>query len=1714
MNNSPPNSAGSLARPPISNLSDDDASNKTAVKVAVRVRPPVAANDPGFDLIPHRFRGSTCQVNNPTTLTIQSAQGKKLFVFDRVFADSENQEGVWDYVSDSVSSFVQGYNVSLLAYGQSGAGKSYTMGTSSPGEEIETTSMGIVPRAAASLFDKLNGPGTKATSSQLRQPKRYSALGQPAALSDSTERSWQMKATYVEIYNEQLRDLLVPETIPPHERGAVAIREDTKGRILLTGMTQVDINSIEDLLNALNFGSSIRQTDSTAINSKSSRSHAVLSINLIQKKNRGASPSDRPFSPTADHMNGTEHWVTTDSKLHFVDLAGSERLKNTGLTGERVKEGISINAGLASLGKVISQLSSRSAGSHVSYRDSRLTRLLQDSLGGNAITYMIACINPVEFHLSETLNTVQYAQRARAIQSKPQIQQRAEDGDKQLVIDRLRSEVAFLREQIRLSERTERRNTPPTDRNGRKNDRANELQNQLLDVQENYSALSQRHTKLISEIAKSRGEDPDSAPVLKGAANNAALERLNRSNNFAEAVEQVVLEYEKTIQSLETSLSNSRSSLSTSESSLLEREAKIVYMEAVTQQLQARVTKYMDREANSENYLRELESKLDGISSGEERHMIIIQDLRKELTRIRESESSAEEYISTLEERLAEAEQDTDIMQREIRRLEHVVERQRTVGKMDNLLNELDNIRHDEVTSNNSTTDSRREHTPSDMFHDRLVATTTNASHPNGDVSAHTAEEEWKSFGPMEGEEETTSQTSANGPPVPPKEGNKDQSSAQSRAIADKFETVTMELFDLRVDHESTVNELDDVSRKYQIALNTLADLQDAVDEAKIRPASSFLGGLEGTHEPREDGLRSSSRMRSSELSSHGESPTLAEASENGTAPSERGVASKPKDESLADHVRRLKRTNAEKDIDMAELTENYSQLQDQHKTTLDYIEELKDEVAKLQQQQKEEELRQKRPSMSLTNAQVLRRSTSSNGIGRDRESRAFNNLRSIAVDNLQGKPEAATTFESNISAAATEMNLRSERILALEAENTSIRKEMEVKNTMLSGLSRERSMRPSPTMDITLVTSMKEQLAESQKQIQALHESSRAREEERLVEMSQLKRSLANGPLSSDHVPGEFPDETSADNDVADSAEQASAGQSEAHQQQIANLQKEVGGWEAKHRSHMESTKEAEQQLMQKIEGLESSLSNAETLHAERFMGPTARKEAPNEPAVDYEVEKTKHLSQISTLQKEIDGYKSTADAHTQRLSHLEKSYHQILAEVDKEAQEKELTQSELQTHRNLVQNLEGQIEQQKNLAASHQQGLTSLQESHAKELDELKMTLAAQQEQADQRLTEQLSKHQESTSGLQGELTRAHMELAELMSSIATAMDAEPDSGELDKRVRSLADERKSLAEKHAAASSALESAQQEMQDAKQITIDLEQKIQELTKLNEETLSQLERSDVKEKKYSRLVQELEDQLNTSFDQHKVTNNRLSSAQKQREDVEKELDDYRSKANQLEAQLKEMKRNTAASSVNGADVNRNPSTASTLRKSPSHTQLPSPPPAVPLPPLPGNMNDVSNTPRSPGPGSTFFPQPPTSPTATSFSNTAAAAKDAQSQAQIEEQDARIRMIDKQLYAEKQLTLTLEEALVDLETQANKTKAEVEAWKKKCRELEDEAGGLRAQRGSMRNSLQAVEEERDKRIRAEAARRQLEERMESLTVQKKKGRKGGGLNCF
>ncbi|KAI9862152.1 MAG: hypothetical protein M1813_004927 [Trichoglossum hirsutum] len=1741
-----------------SRASDEDG--KTSVKVAVRLRPPLKSTDPGFDLIPQRFQRSMAQVTSPTSLAVDSPQGRKLFVFDRVFGEEIDQEGVWSYLSESVNAFTQGYNVSLLAYGQSGAGKSYTMGTSGPAEQNDPQVMGVIPRAAAVLFEKL-GASHRHAGSGLRSPVRYSTSS-AQSLSKATEKNWVMKATYVEIYNEHLRDLLLPESVPQAERASVTIREDAKGRILLTGLHQVAINSIDDLLGALNFGSSIRQTDATAINAKSSRSHAVFSLNLIQRKhktNSGTSAQEKRFSVPTELLTGADSFITVDSKYHFVDLAGSERLKNTGAQGERVKEGISINAGLASLGKVISQLSSRQAGSHVSYRDSKLTRLLQDSLGGNAITYMIACVTPAEFHLSETLNTVQYAQRARAIQSKPRIQQVSDDSDKQALIDRLRAEVAFLREQIRNSDRGDRRSAAPQERAERANDRENELQNQLLDIQENYTALSQRHAKLISEITRAGRDDPPSGPDHEGALGDTAVERLKRSNSFAEAVEQVVLEYEKTIQSLESSLSSTRSSLSTSESILLEKETKLAYVETVNQQLQTRLQKMMDRESSTENYLHDLEAKLDGHTSGEEKNSAIVMELRKEIARVRENEASCEDYISTLEERLAEADQDVELMQREIDRLEHVVERQRSLGKLDNLLYELDHIQQDGRKTNGgeealvngesdddrdrrvTVDDSAAEVRPSSAQDGGVLAMSEQDEHPRSvhadqDTTERASEPEivvvqQESLGSMNNHSDLD---------YPP------QSPAQSKFVADKLESVTQELFDLRMEHESTLNEFDLLSTRYEDALRTLAELQDAVEESRhsstirdsISPPPSarpshFLGdGRISEIKGGETG--SSSRSLLSELSLAGESPITTEASEVQT-PAEiaEPTAEAPKslhEETLSIlELETVRKSNVEKEENIKELTQQYAQLHDEHQETLDVVEELKAEIQKA-----------KMNGQTAPAQPVIRRKSSQNVMIIDRAHRSFASLRNIAAENLEDKPDVIQNFELNLNTAMHELHTRSERIQELEADIASVRKEMESKMTIISGLTRERSsIKNSSPMDISVVSSIRDQLLQAENQSRTLQGTHAKREQELLSEIQALNAALEAQIEKSQLSVEEMIEQHRVDDEL--------------RQKTISELQAELDQLHEEHRSTVDSMKASERELVDHVDELRVTLGQLEVLSAERnveaddtqevqpeadFEGERLKhqevveglqKEIEEHKATieshmaDLEGERQRHKGMVDGLQKEIDEHKAAVESHVSRVTELEESRASALEQLAESSSSRTTTESDLLANRELVSFLEEQILDHQKTIEDHEESVQAIQDMHAYQLEEAKESARnSSRAETESRLA---AKYEATINTLQAEIQENKDSMEVLLQRFEKL---EVSFHEQSTVVEILQGQVKAKSEEVGSSESIAAALQTEVNLVRAEAERHLETINELKRLHEESLGEIEKLDKKNQKNSRLVEELEQELSSTFDRHQATTNRLSSLQTERNAV---IEDAKETARQAQAEAEALREQVSTLEVRlsptlfdpSDDVmlnweqarlgefqpgtptqdraQRSNSTSSNLRKSASTASLPSPPPAIPLPPLPSSIPhlpvvNVATTNVSPAPPTPTMSRRPS--------------KDLANSQLAEDQEARIRTIEKHLFAEKQLTATLEEALTDLEKQGKKTEEDLKEWKKKCWALEDEMERVKTQSSASRYSMQAVEEERSARREAEAARAHLEERMNAIN-KKKKGR---SLACF
>lgn len=285
-----------------------------------------------------------------------------------------------------LKSFMEGYNCTIMAYGQTGSGKTFSMGTSDIANQ-DTENQGLISRFVTDLFGNLN-----------------------AAKAEGELISYQVKASYLEIYGEDVFDLLPSDNLNRSggNRVALQVREDEAGKIFVQGQNEFNVGTVEATLDLLSSGARHRITASTAMNAESSRSHSVFTLQLEQSVRSGGSGQE----PEAGAEEGEVQVLC--AKLTFVDLAGSERIKRTGAEGQRLKEGIQINSGLFNLGQVINSLadeqklkSGQAKTNHVPYRNSKLTHLLKDALGGNSQTLFLACVSPAESNESETQSTLQ-----------------------------------------------------------------------------------------------------------------------------------------------------------------------------------------------------------------------------------------------------------------------------------------------------------------------------------------------------------------------------------------------------------------------------------------------------------------------------------------------------------------------------------------------------------------------------------------------------------------------------------------------------------------------------------------------------------------------------------------------------------------------------------------------------------------------------------------------------------------------------------------------------------------------------------------------------------------------------------------------------------------------------------------------------------------------------------------------------------------------------------------------------------------------------------------------------------------------------------------------------------------------------------------------------------------------------------------------------------
>ncbi|KAG7394300.1 hypothetical protein PHYBOEH_005389 [Phytophthora boehmeriae] len=343
--------------------------DKETVKVVVRCRPLF-----GKELVEGRKAIITLDAAAALiSLKCPDNSQIKSFTFDSVYDENTSQRQFYDESGyPLVESIFDGYNGTIFAYGQTGCGKTHTM----QGKDSPPELRGVIPLSFDHIFDTINA---------------------------DTTREYMVRASYLEIYNEDIRDLLNDDT-----KKKLDLKESAEGTVYVKDLTEIVVRDVESMNNVMSRGFKNRTVGATLMNEGSSRSHSIFTV-VVE---------------TSETIGGQDHFKA--GKLNLVDLAGSERQSKTGATGNRLKEGCKINLSLSALGNVISALVD-GKGKHIPYRDSKLTRLLQDSLGGNTKTLMVAAVSPADYNYDETLSTLRYANRAKNIKNKPIVNEDPKD---------------------------------------------------------------------------------------------------------------------------------------------------------------------------------------------------------------------------------------------------------------------------------------------------------------------------------------------------------------------------------------------------------------------------------------------------------------------------------------------------------------------------------------------------------------------------------------------------------------------------------------------------------------------------------------------------------------------------------------------------------------------------------------------------------------------------------------------------------------------------------------------------------------------------------------------------------------------------------------------------------------------------------------------------------------------------------------------------------------------------------------------------------------------------------------------------------------------------------------------------------------------------------------------------------------------------------------
>uniref|UniRef100_A0A7M5XG63 Kinesin motor domain-containing protein n=1 Tax=Clytia hemisphaerica TaxID=252671 RepID=A0A7M5XG63_9CNID len=345
-------------------MADARKDEKTNIQVGIRVRPCIKR-----ELESHKK--IVMKTNENRIFSTANDKPAISYQFDKVFGEAISTEQIYETLGSPIVEYVvAGFHGTLLAYGQTASGKTHTI-MGDPGDE------GIIPRALKDLFHNIH---------------------------KCENREFLIRASYLEIYNEVITDLLKTGNQP---EAKVQIRTDESGVVYVDNLTEFNITNFEEGLQLVKQGQENRSIGKTLMNERSSRSHVIFRLVIESREWQDPNSTDIDLRPVYS------------AELNLVDLAGSERVQLTGAQGQRFKESTYINQSLLTLGTVIARLCEKTRPDHVPYRDSKLTRLLQNSLGGNARTAMICCVSPVVYE--ETVQTLKFAARAKNVQNKPTV---------------------------------------------------------------------------------------------------------------------------------------------------------------------------------------------------------------------------------------------------------------------------------------------------------------------------------------------------------------------------------------------------------------------------------------------------------------------------------------------------------------------------------------------------------------------------------------------------------------------------------------------------------------------------------------------------------------------------------------------------------------------------------------------------------------------------------------------------------------------------------------------------------------------------------------------------------------------------------------------------------------------------------------------------------------------------------------------------------------------------------------------------------------------------------------------------------------------------------------------------------------------------------------------------------------------------------------------